>query len=142
MDKLKITHLKKRYITKSGKIVWANLIVIHLSLKANEKSNTNIAIVEDITLQKQILEDLKKSEKQFKNLFKNSPIPLWEVDLSFIKNYLKDLNLIDKDPITVEKYFNENPDVVHKCFTLVKIIAVNYKCLQLLNIKTKQDLVR
>jgi PAS domain S-box-containing protein len=131
--------LKKRYITKSGATVWVNLIVSSLS-KTNEKSNTNISIVEDITLQKQVLEDLKKSEKQFKNLFKNSPIPLWEVDLSFIKNYLKDLNLIDKDPTMVENYFMEHPEVVHKCFTLVKIIAVNYKCLQLLNIKTKQEL--
>jgi PAS domain S-box-containing protein len=131
--------LKKRYITNSGAVVWVNLIVSSLS-KSNEKSNTNIAIVEDITSQKRVLEDLKKSERQFKNLFKNSPIPLWEVDLSLIKNYIKDLNLVDKKTSTVESYFNEHPDVVHKCFTLVKIIAVNYKCLQLLNIKTKQEL--
>jgi PAS domain S-box-containing protein len=133
-------NVKKRYVTKSGAVVWVNLMVASLS-KANKKSNTNIAIVEDITLQKEILENLKKSEKQFKNLFKNSPIPMWEVDLSLIKNYLKDLNLIGKKATTVENYFNENPDVVLKCFTLVKIIAVNYKCLQLLNIKTKQELV-
>jgi PAS domain S-box-containing protein len=139
---IKDYNLKKRYITKSGKKIWANIIVSSLS-KENEKSNTNtnIAIVEDITLQKQTLEDLKKSEKQFKNLFKNSPIPLWEVDLSFIKSYLKDLNLIDKDPVVVEKYFFEHYDVVHTCFNLVKIIAVNNECLKILNIKTKQELV-
>lgn len=131
--------LTKRYVRSSGKIVWVNLIVSSLSI-ADEKSSTNIAIVEDITSQRQILENLKKSEKQFKNLFMNSPIPLWEVDLSFIKNYLKDLDLIGKETITVTKYFKENPDVVLKCFSLVKIIAVNYKCLQLLNIKTKKDL--
>jgi PAS domain S-box-containing protein len=132
--------LKKRYITKSGKNVWVNLIVNSLSTK-DKKSKTNIAIVEDITLQKQILEDLKKSEKQFRDLFKNSPIPLWEVDLFLVKNYLKDLDLISRKTIVVENYFKENPHVVHKCFTLVKIIAVNYKCLQLLKIKTKQELI-
>lgn len=132
--------VKKRYITSANKIIWVNLIVSSLS-KNNDVSNTTIAIVEDITLQKQILEDLKKSEKQFKNLFKNSPIPMWEVDLSLIKNYLKDLNLIGKNAYTVENYFNENPDVVLKCFNFVKVIAVNYKCLELLNIKKGQVLV-
>ncbi|PJJ08074.1 PAS domain S-box-containing protein [Flavobacterium sp. 1] len=130
---------KKRYITKSNVTIWVNLIVSSLSRTTNNRK-TNIAIVEDITLKKQILEDLKKSEKQFKNLFNNSPIPMWEVDLSLIKNYLTDLNLVGKKAANVEKYFNENPDVVLKCFNLVKIIAVNYKCLQLLHINTVQEL--
>jgi len=132
--------LKKRYITKFGKIIWTNLIVTSLS-KANKKLNTNISIVEDITLQHQILEDLKKNEKQFKSLFKSSPIPLWEVDLSLVKNYLRDLNLINKSSIKVTSYFEQNPEVVRKCFSLVKITAVNYKCLQLLNITTKNELI-
>jgi PAS domain S-box-containing protein len=130
---------KKRYITKSNVTIWVNLIVSSLS-KTNNSQKTNIAIVEDITKQKQILEDLKKSERQFKNLFKNSPIPMWEVDLSLVKNYLTELNLIGKKVDIVENYFNENPDSVLKCFSLVRIIAVNYKCLELLQLKTKEEL--
>lgn len=138
-ERIKNYTAKKRYITKSNVTIWVNLIVSSLSRTTNNRK-TNIAIVEDITLKKQILEDLKKSEKQFKNLFNNSPIPMWEVDLSLIKNYLTDLNLVGKKAANVEKYFNENPDVVLKCFSLVKIIAVNYKCLQLLHINTVQEL--
>ncbi|MBW4361828.1 PAS domain S-box protein [Flavobacterium sp. NAS39] len=138
--KIREYRLKKRYITKSGKIIWTNLIVTSLS-KENEKLDTNISIIEDITLQHKILEDLKKSENQFKSLFKNSPIPLWEVDLSLVKNYLKDLNLINTNTKIAANYFEQHPEVVQKCYTLVKIIAVNYKCLQLLNIKSKQDLI-
>jgi len=129
--------LKKRYITKDGKTVWANLIVSSLS-DVNEKQNTNIAIVEDITLQKQILDDLKESEKQFKSLFKNSPVPLWEVNLSLVKKHLISLNLINKEPSFVSDYLKAHPEVVNKCFSLIKIIAVNYKCLELLQIKSKQ----
>lgn len=131
--------LEKRYITKSGSTAWVNLIVSSLS-KTDEKSKTEIAIVEDITLQKQILEDLKKSEKQFKNLFNNSPIPLWEIDFSAVKSYFTELNLIQKDPKKVAAYLSEYPEVVKKCLSLIKIIAVNYKCLQLLNIKSKKIL--
>ncbi|WP_232735280.1 PAS domain S-box protein [Flavobacterium sp. 5] len=131
--------LKKRYITKNGNTVWANLIVSSL-FSVNENLNTNIAIIEDITLQKQILDNLKDSEKQFKSLFKNSPIPLWEVDMSLVKNHLNDLNLIAKEPIFVANYLKEHPEVTNECFSLIKIISVNYKCLQLLNIKTKRML--
>jgi PAS domain S-box-containing protein len=137
--KIKNYTAKKRYITKSNVTIWINLIVSSLS-KTSTNRKTSIAIVEDITSQKQILEDLKKSENQFKNLFKNSPVPMWEVDFSLIKNYLKDLNLIGKSEETVDNYFNENHDVVLKCFSLVQIIAVNYKCLELLHIRTKQEL--
>ena len=139
-DKTNGHTIKKRYVTKSGKNIWVNSIVTSLS-NPNENVNTNITIVEDFTLQKQISEDLKKSETQFKNLFKNSPIPLWEADYSSIKKYLGELNLLDKDPTMVESYLLEHPEIIHKCFSLVKIIAVNYKCLQLLDIKTKNALI-
>ena len=138
--KIKSYKIKKRYITKSNVTIWVNLIVSSLS-RTNNNRKTNIAIVEDITSQKQTLEDLKKSEKQFKNFFKNSPIPMWEVDLSLIKEYLTELNLVGKKISIVENYFYENPDVVLKCFSLIQIIAVNFKCLELLHIKTKQELI-
>ncbi len=138
-EKIKNYTTKKRYITKSNITIWVNLIVSSLS-KTKKERRTNIAIVEDITLQKQILEDLKKSEKQFRNLFDNSPIPMWEIDLSLIKNYLTDLNLVGKKASTAESYFKENPETVLKCFALIKVIAVNDQCLQLLNIKTKNEL--
>jgi PAS domain S-box-containing protein len=129
--------LKKRFVSKNGNTVWTNITVTSL-FKINESLNINIAIIEDITLQKQISDNLKESEKQFKSLFKNSPIPLWEVDLSLVKNHLNDLNLINKDQNFVLNYLIENPEVVTKCFSLVNIISVNYKCLQLLKIKSKQ----
>lgn len=134
-EKITDYSLKKRYLTKNGETVWINLIVSSLSI-GNKKLDTNIAIVEDISLQNKILEDLKESEKQFKSLFKNSPIPLWEVDFSLVKNYLNDLGLIHKDKIVVFKYLKQHPEVVKYCFSLVKIIAVNYECLKLLKIKS------
>lgn len=129
--------LKKRYTTKDGKKVWANLIVSSL-YDANENLNTNITIIEDITLQKKIQDELRESEKQFKSLFKNSPIPLWEVDLSKVKKHLNELQLINKDSSFVSDYLNEHPEVVNKCFSLIKIVAVNYKCLQMLKVKSKE----
>lgn len=51
---------EKRYIHKSGKIVWVNLIVAVLWKEANRVLN-HIAIVEDITDKKRAEEELKQS---------------------------------------------------------------------------------
>lgn len=52
--------MEKRYIHKSGKIVWVNLIVAVLWKEANRVLN-HIAIVEDITDKKRAEEELKQS---------------------------------------------------------------------------------
>ncbi|WP_333600255.1 sensor histidine kinase [Flavobacterium sp.] len=52
--------IEKRYIHKSGKIVWGNLIVSKL-WKSDRKPVNTIAIIEDITEKKQAEEALKKS---------------------------------------------------------------------------------
>ena len=52
--------MEKRYIHKSGKIVWINLIVASLWKEANKVLN-HIAIVEDITDKKRAEEELKQS---------------------------------------------------------------------------------
>jgi len=52
--------MEKRYINKSGKIIWVNLIVAPL-WKKGEKPKTHIAIVEDITEKKEAEQSLKKS---------------------------------------------------------------------------------
>ncbi len=65
MDKLKkslITEfcLEKRYIHKSGRVVWVNLIVSTLG-KIGDVIENHIAIVEDITDKKRAEEELKQS---------------------------------------------------------------------------------
>lgn len=56
---LKEFALEKRYLHKSGKTIWVNLIVS--KLKKSDHSNSNIAIIEDITEKKRREEELKQS---------------------------------------------------------------------------------
>jgi PAS domain S-box-containing protein len=138
-DQINIYNTEKRYITKSGAVVWVNLTVSVLN-KSVEIPITNIAIVEDITLRKQNHKLIKISEARFKSLFEDSPIPLWEEDFSEVKKYLEKLNLIKKDTAYILSYFEQNPEVVQKCSTLVKIIDVNNESLKLYKFETKQML--
>ena len=137
--KIKDYVMEKRYITKSGNFVWTNSTVSPL-LKRNKKITTHISIIEDISLKKEAEKLIKKSEIRFKSLFEDYPIPLWEEDFSEVKNYLQKLDLLNKKPEIVSLYLKNNPEVVHKCISLIKIIDVNTMCLNLLKVKTKKEL--
>ncbi|MFV5699736.1 PAS domain S-box protein [Flavobacterium sp. ZT3R17] len=132
--------LEKRYLTKSGNIIWINLTVSPL-WKINEKVTSHIAIVEDISLKKETEELIKKTETRFKSLFDDSPLPLREEDFSEIKKYLQELDLINEKAEIVSNYFYSNPDVVTKCNSLVKLININNACLKLHKVKTKEELI-
>jgi PAS domain S-box-containing protein len=138
--KIREYSMEKRYITKSGTIIWVYLTVSPL-WKLNEKATTHICIVEDITLKKEAEDLIKKSEIRFKSLFDDSPVALWEEDFSSVKNYLGELNLIGEKPEIVADYLNSYPEVVQKCISLVKVIDVNNECLAQYAPKTKSELI-
>lgn len=127
---------EKRYIAKSGKVIWVNITVSPL-WKTNEAPSTNIVFIKDITLRKKAQFLIEKSETRFRTLFDSSPLPLWEQDLSGVKKHLFDLNLMHKDPEIVYDFFDKNPDEINRCVSLTKIIDVNYECLNLLKVQDK-----
>lgn len=131
---------EKRYLTKTGEIIWVSLTVSPL-WKVNEKPTVNIAFIKDITITKHAQELIEKSETRFRSLFDNSLLPLWEEDFSGVKKYLIELDLMNKSPEYVYSFFNENPDEFYKCISLVKIIDVNYECLKLHKVKDKPTLM-
>lgn len=131
---------EKRYLTKTGEIIWVSLTVSPL-WKVNEKPTVNIAFIKDITITKHAQELIEKSETRFRSLFDNSLLPLWEEDFSGVKKYLIELDLMNKSPEYVYSFFNENPDEFYKCISLVKIIDVNYECLKLHKVKDKVTLM-
>ncbi len=130
---------EKRYVTKTGTIVWVHITASPL-FKKNKLVTNHIAIVEDITIKKEAENLIKKSEIRFKSLFEDYPIPLWEEDFSEVKKHLLKLDLINKNPKKVSLFFKSNPNEVFNCIFLIKIIDINRMCFNLLKIKTKQQL--
>ncbi|EIA07346.1 PAS domain S-box protein [Flavobacterium frigoris] len=128
--------MEKRYITKLGKVIWINLTVSPM-WEINKQATTHIAIVEDISAIKESEELLKKSEVRFKSLFDDSPLALWEEDYSAVKNYLFELNLINEEPEIVTAFLESHPEIIQKCFSLIKVLNVNNQCLIQYAPKTK-----
>jgi PAS domain S-box-containing protein len=139
--KIKEYSSEKRYITKSGNLIWAHLTVSRL-WESTEKPSVNIALIKDITLKKEAQKLIEKSETRFRSIFENSPLPLWEKDFSGVKNYLIELGLMNKNPDTVYSFFDEHPEVVYKCISLIKITDVNSECLVLHKVKDKAFLLK
>lgn len=82
---------------------------------------------------------LEKKEDQYRALFENSPVPLWEEDLSALK---KDIDLLKKEGITdFRKYFNDNPKKIAEYIKATKIIEVNNAAIKLHEAKSKDQLL-
>jgi len=85
-------------------------------------------------------EELEKSERRYRSLFEESPIPLWEEDFSGVKRYLDELK--ESGVKDFEKYLAENPDEVKKLLGLVEIKDVNKTTLEVFGAGNKEELVK
>ena len=131
---------EKRYIRSDGDVVWGRVTVSPLWTKG-EVPKTVISVIEDITSKKKAEEAIKKSEEEYRSLFDDSPIALWEEDLSAVKAYLQELGLMGKDKREVELFLQANPDIINNCIALIRIINVNNESLLLHSVQSKEELI-
>jgi PAS domain-containing protein/GAF domain-containing protein len=76
---------------------------------------------------------------RYRSLFEDSPISLWEEDFSAVKHYVDQLkNQGVKD---FNAYFENHPEVVAHCISMVKVIDVNNVTLELFQAEDKEQLL-
>lgn len=71
----KMLHYEKKYLCKDGRVVWGHASVACV-LSASDKPAYCIGLVQDITEQKRVEEELRKSEQELKELIEASPVPM------------------------------------------------------------------
>lgn len=98
-------------------------------LDAYGKISHFIAIKQDVTDRRRVEETLKENEAHFRSLFEDSPISLWEQDYSAVKKYIDDLREMGISDF--QKYFDENPEEILYCVSLIKIVKVNQATVEL-----------
>lgn len=84
-------------------------------------------------------ESLRASEERFRALFENSPVPIWEEDLSAVRSLLDDLKR--QGVADIEAFLEQRPDVVERCVSLVRITDVNRAALAMHEAAGKQELI-
>jgi len=103
------------------------------------RETAELVFLRDISARKAAELEILKSKISFENLFENSPVSIWEEDITAVIqkiNYLKESGISDFD-----SYFNEQPEQVIEFSTLVKILRINQETQNLYNAETKDQLL-
>ncbi len=96
---------------------------------ASDSPNGLGAIVLDITDQKQSEEALKSSERRYRELFEQSPLPTFEENWSAIKLIVDELSRTGVSDLL--QYFKDNPDQLNKVYDLANCFDINEAALRL-----------
>lgn len=88
--------------------------------------------IEDITAR-------KRAERRFQSLFEASPISLWEEDYSAVNAYFDTLRV--QGVTDLQEYLSEHPEAVAYCTTLIHVLNVNQKTLDLFGAESKEHLI-
>jgi diguanylate cyclase (GGDEF)-like protein/PAS domain S-box-containing protein len=126
------TRLRK----KDGTEIW---VEIHSRVIFDDSGKAILyqGITRDITERRQAEKLIQESEARYHTLFEDSPISLWEEDLSEVKNYIDYLK--GYEVVDFQGYFENNPEELKKLVNKIKIIDVNQKTLSLYNAKSKDE---
>ncbi|RMF58109.1 MAG: PAS domain S-box protein [Calditrichaeota bacterium] len=125
-----------RHIHKDGHPVILDVSIVVLK---SETRPLVAAFVRDVTRQRILEKELRESEQRYSQLFEEAPIPLWEEDFSRVKQYIQ--KLIQAGIKDFRKYFQEHPEAIQECASLVRVLDVNHAALQLHEAATKEMLI-
>ena len=122
----KVEHRMK---TKNGKWKW---ILNWGQTVKKDKNGEPIRIVGthiDINEIKKVEERLRKSEKQYKALFKYAPIGLWEQDVTKLVEFIQ--NMKQSGIKDFREFFNKNPEKLEECIKKIKPRKINKAALKI-----------
>lgn len=127
-----------QFTHKSGEVRWARQrVVMHKDMEGNPIAIEGMA--SDATEYMRTVEALRKSEARFRALFEDSPISLWEEDLTRLKRHFDTLKA--RGVTDFRAHFTKNPDDLARCAALVDVVAVNKATLHLLRAESRGDLL-
>ncbi len=89
---------------------------------------------------KRVEEARRQSEFRYRYLFEDSPVSIWEEDFSNVKIYLekqKENGITD-----FGKFFEDYPEEIGHCVSLIKVLDVNQQALKLTKAKSKAELFK
>lgn len=77
-----------------------------------------------------------QTESKYRNIFENSPISLWEEDISVLKDYLDKLK---EQKFDIPTYLDNSAEKIIHCIQLIKIGTVNKTALELFKVKNRKE---
>ena len=93
----------------------------------------------DITERHKTEEALQKSKTHYQALFEDSPISLWQEDLTDLRAYLKKLQ--DAGVRDVRAYFEAHPEEMRQCADLIRVVDINRATLEIYEADSKEQIL-
>ncbi len=115
-------NIEHRMVRKDGAVIWVHAQA-KLTRDDHGKAIRLLGSVIDITERKKADEELAISEGRYRSLFEDSPISLWEEDITDLQAHI--MTLRSSGITDFGMYFANHPEEVLKCVGLVKIVSVN-----------------
>jgi len=125
----------KLYLNRSR---WESFKPDELDRLVNSINHMQTRLIREIEESRQTKEALQESEDRYRQLFEESPISLWEEDLSGVKKYLDRLR--DSGISDFRTYFETHPETVRECAGMVRIVDVNKATLEIFQAESKEEL--
>lgn len=94
---------------------------------------------QEIIERQQLEKALRESQDYYRSLFEDSPISLWEEDFSAVKAYLDHLR--DTGTQDIREYFEQHPESIAHCASLVKVININRATVEMYKAESKDELL-
>ena len=129
-----IFHNKK----KTGELYWESAALSPVK-DENGAITHYVAVKEDITERRQKDIELRRREARFRSLFDDSPISLWEDDLSAVKRKLEELRVQGVDDF--DAYLGQHPEMVSECIALINVLNVNKSTLDLYEVTSMEEML-
>lgn len=109
-----------------------------ISDEAGEATALGLIAV-DITEQKRIEASLRESEKRYRGLFEESPLPMLEEDWSQVKCLLDEV--LDAGVTDLRAYFRDNPAFIEQAYMAAKSVGISKAAIQIYGAKNEGDLI-
>lgn len=116
---------------------------VHLSATASVLKDTKgnvvaaIECIRDVTEQKRAEYALWQSEEKYREIFDNTPIAVWEQDLSAVKKRFAELRVSGISDL--RSFLDANPDEISRLASLVKVVSVNEASRRILGFESSKE---
>jgi PAS domain S-box-containing protein len=128
--------LETPILARDGRLIPVEMTLNHLELEGREYVSV---FARDMTERERAKAALAAQESRYRSLFEDSPLSLWEEDLSEVKAFFDELRA--RGVRDFGAHFRAHPEDVLHCVRLVRIIDVNKATVDLLEAGSKQELL-
>ena len=97
--------------------------------RTRELAEANARLLTEVIRVQNLAEAQEVGEARFRTLFEDSPIAIWELNLSAVRDYLRDIKSGGVPDLAA--HFHLHPEEVAKCVGMIRVQRINRKTLEL-----------